>query len=96
MENLAKIAELLLKELKGRLQKKEITTEWEESVPKIIAQNSYQPGLGARPQRRYIQEKIEGIVATQILENKVKPGDIFKITADMLSDQPGKAPSVAV
>ncbi len=83
-ENLSKIAELLLKELKSRLIEKEITLQWDDNIPKLIAQRSYEPGLGARPQRRYIQEKIEGVVATKILENQLKPGDTFAVSAEVL------------
>lgn len=82
--NLAKIAELLLKELKSRMLEKEITIKWDESIPRIIAHDSFEPGLGARPQRRYIQEKVEGIIASAMLEGQLKPGDAMTITPQML------------
>ncbi|MBN2100343.1 ATP-dependent Clp protease ATP-binding subunit [Candidatus Dojkabacteria bacterium] len=86
IENLTEISELLLKELKARLLEKEITLEWDDNLPRFIAQNAQEPGLGARPLRRYIQEKIEGVVATKLLQNEIKPGDTFKVTTEMLSD----------
>jgi ATP-dependent Clp protease ATP-binding subunit ClpA len=84
IENLAKIAELLLKELRVRLLEKQINIEWDSTVPKIIAQKSYQPGLGARPQRRYIQDNVEAAIATKILQSEIKPGDTFNVTAEMV------------
>ncbi len=85
-ENLAKISELLLKELKTRLLEKEITLEWEENLPRVIAQKAHQPGLGARPLRRFIQDRIEGVIATKILEGEIKTGGTFKVETQMVSE----------
>lgn len=84
MENLEKIAVLLLEELRTRMHGKEITVEWDDEVAGAIARGSYNPGLGARPMRRYIQEKVESVVAQKMLEGAVKPGDTFALTAEML------------
>lgn len=84
MENLTKIATLLLKELKARLSEKEITLEWEDNIPGITARQAQEPGLGARPLRRYIQEKVEGIIATKLLQKELKPGDSFILNSSML------------
>lgn len=85
-ENLAKISELLLKELKTRLLEKEITLEWDENLPRVIAQKAHQPGLGARPLRRFIQERIEGMIATKILEGEIKTGGVFKVESAMVEE----------
>jgi ATP-dependent Clp protease ATP-binding subunit ClpA len=84
MENLTKISVLLLKELKARLVEKDIIIEWKQDVPSIIAQQAYEPGLGARPLRRYIQDTIEGAIATKMLKKEIIPGDNFVITSDLL------------
>lgn len=83
-ENLAAIAELLLKELKDRLKEKEVTLDWDESLPQAIARNAFQPGLGARPLRRYIQDNIESLIAQKLLEHSIKPGDSFLFQTDFL------------
>ncbi|MEA3357004.1 MAG: ATP-dependent Clp protease ATP-binding subunit [Patescibacteria group bacterium] len=80
IDNLTKITELLLKELKVRLLEKEITLEWNKGVPRKIAQKAQEPGMGARPLRRYIQDNIESIIATKLLHDKIKSGDSFTIT----------------
>jgi hypothetical protein len=83
IENLTQISILLLKELKARLADKNITVKWEDNVPRIIATRAYEPGLGARPLRRYIQEKVEGVLATKMLRQEIQPGDNFNITSDI-------------
>jgi ATP-dependent Clp protease ATP-binding subunit ClpC len=87
MDNLAQISILLLKELKARMQQKNITLKWEDDVPRIIAEKAYQPGLGARPLRRYLQEKVEGVLATKMLRNEIKAGDNFIITSDIFRSE---------
>jgi ATP-dependent Clp protease ATP-binding subunit ClpC len=85
-ENLEKISLLLLKELKGRLLEREISIDWDDSLPSVIAQRSRQPGLGARPIRRYIQDHVETIIAERILRGEISSGDTFTITGAMLSE----------
>lgn len=87
-ENYVKIAELLLKELRNRLLEKEITIQWVESLLPLIVTNSYQPGLGARPMRRYVQDHIETAIAQEILEGRLKPGDTFLLTPDTVKAMP--------
>ncbi len=85
-ENLEKIALLLLKELKSRLLEREISIDWDNSLPSVIAQRSRQPGLGARPLRRYIQDHVETLIAEKILRGEISSGDTFTITEAMLSE----------
>ena len=85
MENLEKIAVLLLEELRNRLLEKEITLRWDDELPKAIAKRSHQPGLGARPMRRYIQDHLETAIAEELLKGAVKPGDVFEATPATLT-----------
>lgn len=75
LNNLSKIATLLLTDLAKRLLEKGITVTWSEQIPMLIANKSNEPGFGARPMRRYIQDKIEGQIAKGIIEQQVKPGE---------------------
>lgn len=84
MGRLAQISILLLKELESRLSEKGISLKWGNEVPRAIAEKSRVPGMGARPLRRYIQEKIEGIVATKLLNKELKSGDEFTIEEKMI------------
>jgi ATP-dependent Clp protease ATP-binding subunit ClpB len=79
LNNLSKIATLLLNELAKRLGKKNITIKWSEQIPMLIANKANEPGLGARPLKRYIQDKIEGQIAKAIIEQEIRPGEEVEI-----------------
>lgn len=77
--NLTHIATLELNNLAKRLAEKDITITWSEQIPMLIANKSNEPGMGARPMKRYIQDKIEGQIATGIIEQSIKAGEEIEI-----------------
>jgi ATP-dependent Clp protease ATP-binding subunit ClpC len=44
-----------------------------------LAKDGYDPKYGARPLRRTIQEKVEDVVAEQLLEGRPAAGDAARI-----------------
>lgn len=79
MESLADISEILLRELSKRLSEKSIVLTWNHLVPQLIANKANQPGLGARPIKRYIQDNIEGNIAKEMIEGQIQPGEEIEI-----------------
>jgi len=79
LNNLTQIATLLLNELATRLRDKNINLKWSEQIPMLIANKANEPGLGARPMKRYIQDKIEGQIAKGIIEQEIKAGEEVEI-----------------
>ncbi|MBI2356495.1 ATP-dependent Clp protease ATP-binding subunit [Candidatus Dojkabacteria bacterium] len=79
IDTLTKISTILLGELASRVSDQGITITWESTIPMLIANKAYDPALGARPIKRYIQENIEGNIATEIINNKMKAGETIKI-----------------
>ncbi len=79
ISNLVEIAVLELNQLAKRLAEKEITVKWSNQVPMLIANKSNEPGMGARPMKRYIQDKVEGQIAKGIIEQTIKPGEEIEI-----------------
>ena len=79
VNNLAEIAVLLLTDLANILSAKGITLNWTNQIPMLIASKSNEPGMGARPMRRYIQDKIEGQIAKEMIEGTIKSGDDVSI-----------------
>jgi ATP-dependent Clp protease ATP-binding subunit ClpA len=79
LKNLTQIAILLLGELANRLSRKDIIIKWSDQIPMLIANKSNEPGLGARPMKRYIQDKIEGQLAKGIIEQSINPGEEIEI-----------------
>ena len=74
-EEIEKIAEKLLENLKGRLKNLNIGFSWDQSVTKALAKKGFDEVYGARPLRREIQNRIEDILSEKILEGAVKNGD---------------------
>lgn len=79
ISNLTEIAILELNEVAKRLAGRDIIIKWSEQIPMLIANKSNEPGLGARPMKRYIQDSIEGNIAKGIIEQSIKAGDEIEI-----------------
>ena len=79
LKNLANIATLLLEDLAKRLSSKDILIKWSDQIPMLIANKANEPGLGARPLRRYIQDNIEGQLAKGIIEQNISAGEEIEI-----------------
>lgn len=79
LNNLSQIATLLLNDLAERLAKKNILIKWSQQIPMLIANKANEPGMGARPMKRYIQDRIEGQLAKGIIEQNIKSGEEIEI-----------------
>jgi len=79
IQNLSNISELLLTELAQRLSEKSINLKWGPLIPQLIASKANDPGLGARPIKRYIQDNIEGNIAKEMIEGKLTSGQEITI-----------------
>ena len=47
-------------------------------------EDAYEPAYGARPLKRYIQKKVETLLAKKILSDELHAGEHFVITDEML------------
>ena len=81
-ENIGGIIKLILDDLNGRLQDKELTVTLSKEAEDLIVENAYDPVYGARPLKRYIQKHVETLVAKLILADKVKQGDTILIDVE--------------
>lgn len=66
-----KIVDKMLNELKGRLESQYYSVEFSNSLRKWILDSSYTPNFGARPIKRFIQDKIETSLATAIIKGEI-------------------------
>jgi ATP-dependent Clp protease ATP-binding subunit ClpC len=80
-EDLEKIIEIELKELKTRLKEKKIEISMSSEVLKFLIDKGYDPTYGARPLKRTIQRYVENVLAEEILSGKFQEGD--KIRAEL-------------
>ena len=67
-----KIIELQLSNLKNRLKAQNIDLSWDNKVVEKLIQMSYDPSYGARPVRRVLQKYVQDLIATYILEGRIK------------------------
>jgi ATP-dependent Clp protease ATP-binding subunit ClpC len=79
LSNLSQIATLLLADLAKRLSEKGLTINWSDQIPMLIANKANEPGMGARPIKRYIQDKIEGQIAKGLIERTIQSGEEISI-----------------
>ena len=76
---ISKIVELLIKSLKNRLKDKELYLEITKPAVEYVIENGYDPTYGARPLKRFIQSKIETLVAKFIIANNLKPNSVLVV-----------------
>jgi ATP-dependent Clp protease ATP-binding subunit ClpC len=77
------VAKLLLDQLITMLHKQDITLVVDDSALTKIVSEGFDPQFGARPLRRYIEDKIEDVLARLKLEGSVKRGDTVRIGVDI-------------
>ncbi len=79
-EEIRKIVLLLLKSLENRCEEQmDIHLNVTNSAVDYIAEAGFDAKYGARPLRRAIQSKIEDRLANELLEGKIRRGDIVQV-----------------
>ena len=76
------IVDLMIKDLSRRLADKQIKVEITDNAKAYIIDNGYDPVYGARPLKRFIQSKVETLIARAIIGDKLKEGDTVVIGSD--------------
>ncbi|MBE6876962.1 MAG: ATP-dependent chaperone ClpB [Ruminococcus sp.] len=78
-EQIFSIVDLQLKDLKRRLADKQLDVEITDSARNAVVDNSYDVSFGARPLKRYMQQKFETLIAKHIISDDPAPGTTLKI-----------------
>lgn len=79
---ISKILELLIVDLEKRLEDKHIKLELSENAKKYLINNGYDEVYGARPLKRFVQKKLETLIAKKILTGKILPNSTVKIDCE--------------
>ncbi len=80
-ENITKIIDLLIQDLSARLEDKQLKLDITPLAKELIIENGYDPVYGARPLKRYLQSKVETLIARTIVANDLQPGNTIRIGA---------------
>ena len=67
------IIDLMLKNLQNRLKNKHIELAITDAAKTYIADNGYDPVFGARPLKRFIQSRLETMLAKKIIADEIEP-----------------------
>ncbi|MDR1242211.1 MAG: ATP-dependent chaperone ClpB [Deltaproteobacteria bacterium] len=73
------IVRLLLASLRERLADRKISLDISGEAAGFIAQNAYAPAYGARPLRRYLQQRVETPLAQKIISGEISDGQSVQV-----------------
>lgn len=68
-----------IERLSKQLSERSISLSVRAETLEQLAQRSYQPTFGARPMIRAIQDRIEAVIAEQLVSGKLKPGGTIQL-----------------
>ncbi len=74
-DEVKEIAEIMLKEVFGRMQEKGITLSVTEAFKERLVEEGYNPSYGARPLRRAVMRLLEDSLAEEFLSGRIGEGD---------------------
>lgn len=81
-EEIGGVVDLLLQSLRKRLADKQLELVVTPAAKQAIVDGGYDPIYGARPLKRYIQQKVETLVARHILADDPAPGETITVDAE--------------
>ena len=76
------IASIMLNEVFGRMQEKDITLSVTEAFQDRLVEEGYNPSYGARPLRRAVMRLLEDSLAEEFLNGTIKEGDHALVDVD--------------
>lgn len=79
--NITGIIDLLIKSLAHRIEERRLHLEVTDAAKDVIIEGGYDPVYGARPLKRYLQSKVETLLAKKILESDLEPNSSLIVDA---------------
>ncbi len=81
-DEIFKITDLLLEQLRGRLRERRLDVRLTDKAKAYIAETGYDPQYGARPLKRLLQSKLETLLARHIIAGDPAPDTVFTVDYD--------------
>ena len=81
-DEVKEIAEIMLKEVFGRMGDKGITLTVSDAFKERLVEEGYNPAYGARPLRRAVMRLLEDSLAEEVLSGRIKDGDHAEVDVD--------------
>ena len=76
------IIDLMLGDLRNRLKSKQLDVAVTDTAKDYIVREGYDPVYGARPLKRFIQRKLETMIARKIIGDSAEPYSTLKVDFD--------------
>lgn len=88
--DITQIIDLLTQNLQKRLKLQQLSLTLSEAAKQYILEHGYDPIYGARPLKRFLQQKIETLIARKIIEGNLAPGTelVVELSGDKLTVTP--------
>ncbi len=80
-DNIESILDLLLEDLRHRLADKQLDVLLTPQAKDLVIASGYDPVYGARPLKRYLQSKVETLLARTIIAGDVAPDSLLVVDA---------------
>ena len=78
-ENVRDIVDLLIADLAKRLHEKNLQIEISDSAKEYIIDSAFDPAFGARPLKRFIQSRIETLLARTVIAEDPAPETVLRV-----------------
>ena len=86
VEELKQVVDLIVLGINKTLAPQKYSVLLTDEAKTFLAQEGYDPRLGARPLRRVTQRSIENIMAQKILEGSITPGSVIQLDVTELQE----------
>lgn len=80
-DDIKRIADLMFKRIFNQLKEQAIDIDLTEEAKDLLAQEGYEPSMGARPLRRSMQRLLEDPLSEGLLSGEFRPGDKIVVKA---------------
>ena len=81
-EQIRSIVGLMVDALNKRLSDRQLKVELTNAAMDAVIDQGFDPAFGARPLKRYLQSKVETLIARRIIAADVKPGEVLAVDAE--------------
>ncbi len=82
LKEIERIVELMVDDLRHRLQERQIKLELTENARLFVAAEGYDPVYGARPLKRFLQSKLETLVGRALISGQILDGATIQVDTD--------------
>jgi ATP-dependent Clp protease ATP-binding subunit ClpB len=78
-DNIKGIIDLLIKNLRARLLKKRLYLEITDEAKNYVIDTAYDPMYGARPLKKFLQSRVETLIARKIIGEDIAPDTVITV-----------------